>query len=558
MLGLLPASAAASGGDRPGAAVIWSGEGAEASGNAAAYEYGGVLTVGLTGDARDDCPEGSVCNGDKSVRAGQTVELNASYAGMATWTYPDTNGLSVNNKGAVGGSVPGGPFVVQRKYRTANEHWHVTILGERGWNWDVASLSLGSGGKYQIARKDDMDAWRGLVSVSVPGAADSVPHNGDTGFAERPLGEIVTISTAPGYYIANLAATCNNNRLGGNDGYSCVVYARGDAYMAKGDPLSLSLSIDTGTLGIHDNDKATSALMHILVDPAKGPDEVYIQYDAGIAAEAFTKDEPVVSGGKALDGTGALVSYRYGEDFILAGEKHTVLPPSKYRVELLEMDGGLYVFDGWSLEFYTECDEDGNLSGEVTSYDGSDGGDQGSFAFRVSEGEQMRVVLHAKLTAQWTEADLQIRKIDGNSGKGLAGAEFGLYSDQAGEEPIEGCGTLETLPGSGLTGIGRLDDGTYYLRETRPPEGYSGMEEAVEIRIEDGVLSLGPDAPGRVRLDDAGVIVVENYLINDYPAGQAFELPETGGIGTAPIRVAGMTMAVLAAYAAAAGKRRIR
>lgn len=137
----------------------------------------------------------------------------------------------------------------------------------------------------------------------------------------------------------------------------------------------------------------------------------------------------------------------------------------------------------------------------------------------------------------------------------LAGAEFQLYktvndttyyatanevadgnykitgwAEMAGTEAPDGAATFVT-PESGKLDIDGLDLGTYYLRETKAPEGYNLLADPIEIKIEDkaGDNALAP-------IVEIPVKHVEN--------SSGIELPSTGGIGTTIFYTLGGLLAV--------------
>ncbi|MDL2294724.1 hypothetical protein LJC60_08905 [Ruminococcaceae bacterium OttesenSCG-928-D13] len=68
-------------------------------------------------------------------------------------------------------------------------------------------------------------------------------------------------------------------------------------------------------------------------------------------------------------------------------------------------------------------------------------------------------------------AALRIRKLDGATGKALAGAEFQVYNQDGNE-----VGKRITLDKDGLSEKLSLPDGTYTLKETKTPDGYKGID----------------------------------------------------------------------------------
>lgn len=134
-----------------------------------------------------------------------------------------------------------------------------------------------------------------------------------------------------------------------------------------------------------------------------------------------------------------------------------------------------------------------------------------------------------------------------NQGVLLDGAEFKLYSDAACENEIGLIAedgdyrpvlTGETAAGSivvsgGKVTITGLASGTYYLKETKAPDGYNLLATATTITITGENLAASTDVNGEtgVEVYDKGGVQVVNQ------AGS--ELPSTGGIGTTIFYVVG-------------------
>lgn len=115
---------------------------------------------------------------------------------------------------------------------------------------------------------------------------------------------------------------------------------------------------------------------------------------------------------------------------------------------------------------------------------------------------------------------------------GLAGAEFRVYADKECKQEL----TVYDKAGNKLDPIVSGDDGivkfyglsagTYYLKETKAPSGYTALKDPVEF-------SVTKDSANSSQLD----------IINT----KGFTLPSTGGIGTVVFTVVGIGVMVGAA-----------
>ena len=96
-----------------------------------------------------------------------------------------------------------------------------------------------------------------------------------------------------------------------------------------------------------------------------------------------------------------------------------------------------------------------------------------------------------------------------------------------------GNATLTSL-NNGRIDIEGLKAGTYYLKETKAPDGYNLLKTIQKIEIgEDGSIKLN----GNVITGD---VKVKN--------NSGIELPSTGGMGTTLIYLAGIVLVVLSGY----------
>lgn len=140
---------------------------------------------------------------------------------------------------------------------------------------------------------------------------------------------------------------------------------------------------------------------------------------------------------------------------------------------------------------------------------------------------------------------------EANSGNELEGAGFSLYSDEACTQEVklykEGAFYYPIKNAKGKTAVEMksaadgtfnvkgLDAGTYYLKETTPPAGYSACDKT---RI---VISATHDEHN---VNLSGESNLNNKIINKKAGG--ITLPSTGGIGTTLFYVVGGGLMVAA------------
>lgn len=165
--------------------------------------------------------------------------------------------------------------------------------------------------------------------------------------------------------------------------------------------------------------------------------------------------------------------------------------------------------------------------------------------------------------------ELDTTKVDGvDNTKKLAGAEFKLMDStkkkyakvNASTYKFEGWATTEeegtTLKsdGNGLFKVIGLDDGTYYLKETKAPTGYNLLASDVEVVLtattannqawawtpSDALTALAVTADSQPGTGDADTGIASITIANN--AGSS--LPGTGGMGTTLFYVGGGALVV--------------
>ena len=187
--------------------------------------------------------------------------------------------------------------------------------------------------------------------------------------------------------------------------------------------------------------------------------------------------------------------------------------------------------------------------------------------------------------------ELDVTKVDGEKDEdgnrvnqsGLKDAQFELYRiSDAGTEYVivdenskvaewttdeKKASTLKSDE-NGLFKVSGLDDGTYYLKETKAPAGYNLLKDPIPVEVkattvngqkwEDGIadnaltgLKVGlknedTEQPGDVEKGIVNVTVENNKGVT---------LPETGGIGTTIFTVSGVILVIIAGVLLVTKKR---
>ncbi len=141
--------------------------------------------------------------------------------------------------------------------------------------------------------------------------------------------------------------------------------------------------------------------------------------------------------------------------------------------------------------------------------------------------------------------------------KHLSGAEFEIYSKPNTVEDREVIATI-TTDELGQALYSSFGTGTYYLKETKSPEGYNKLREEIEIEITAevdklGTIIWGVESKTNNNLIIAQIVEKEETIIPEVKLQventSGFQLPVTGGNGTIIFSLIGLQMMlVIIAY----------
>ena len=90
-----------------------------------------------------------------------------------------------------------------------------------------------------------------------------------------------------------------------------------------------------------------------------------------------------------------------------------------------------------------------------------------------------------------------------------------------------------------------LSNGTYYLVETKAPDGYLKLANKVKIEVSESGITAAFDPVSETAINDetANNKMIYTFTVNNTP-GQ--ELPNTGGRGTLPYTLGGFILMISA------------
>lgn len=168
--------------------------------------------------------------------------------------------------------------------------------------------------------------------------------------------------------------------------------------------------------------------------------------------------------------------------------------------------------------------------------------------------------------------ELDVTKIDGESKATLAGAEFILYRDNHGTIEYLKVDSANKVSGwttdkdqasklvsdsQGLFKVIGLDDGTYYLQETKAPAGFNLLVDPVKIKIKATTVNdqnwgdkPASSALTALKINIKDSVQDENGNVSKGIVSATVEnnagatLPETGGVGTTIFYILGAILVI--------------
>lgn len=160
-------------------------------------------------------------------------------------------------------------------------------------------------------------------------------------------------------------------------------------------------------------------------------------------------------------------------------------------------------------------------------------------------GEPPAFIFHNQYASRFF--DLYLKKAN-RGGDALPGAEFMLYRDALGNNPVSENAYISD--GEGKITIQGLKTGTYYLVETKSPKGYQLLANPVQIQVtwEGAVMHVTVDEKEVTSEEtDKQIYIVKGTAKDEHDQvhitvynSRSFSLPLTGGAGGLAVMAAGI------------------
>lgn len=165
--------------------------------------------------------------------------------------------------------------------------------------------------------------------------------------------------------------------------------------------------------------------------------------------------------------------------------------------------------------------------------------------------------------------ELDVTKVDGKDNTKLSGAEFKLKNEAGkwvkvdenhkvtGWADNQTDGSVLTSGEDGLFKIIGLEDGTYYLKEIKAPDGYNNIENEIKIEITSSYDTTGVKTL-QIKVDngDAKAGIADTGVVSmDVENNKGATLPSTGGTGTTVLYLVGGALVLIAVVLMVTKKR---